>query len=439
MMRLAFLTLLSILLSGPAIGQSVQPTKIRVRGVELHYIEQGQGEPLILLHGGQGDYRSWDPQIEAFSKQYRVISYSRRYNYPNNNPLTAKNHSAYTEADDLAAFIHKVGLGRVHLVGTSMGAFTALVLAVKHPEMVRSLVLAEPPVHRWMRDSPNGAAAYREFMTNTWEPSERSFKAGDDKGAMRIFGNGLSATPGFDRLPSEGVAAIMRNSGAMKALTVSSDPFPDLSKDKVRRLRVPILIITGENTIKLHKLVNEELARLLPKAELATIPNAGHGSARENPQAFNEAVLKFLDDWAVRSLGIQSHPVEQRAASGVAKISERWSKEWSAKNLDALIPLYAEDAVFLTATGSRTTGRAAIRDLFEKALAVNTSELHVLSKVTEQSGNLAYHSGEYEETSTSGGVKRSGKGNYLVVFRRDGKNQWRIVQHMWTDVPATGQ
>jgi len=57
---------------------------------------------------------------------------------------------------------------------------------------------------------------------------------------------------------------------------------------------MPILIVTGENTIRIHKLVNEELARLLPKAERATIPKAGHGSPRENPQAFNQAVLKFL-------------------------------------------------------------------------------------------------------------------------------------------------
>ena len=294
MMRVVLLTLLFLLLCGQAIGQSAQPTKIRVRGVELHYIEQGQGEPLILLHGGQGDYRSWEPQMKVLSQQYRVISYSRRYNYPNNNPLTAKYHSAYTEADDLAAFIRKLKLGRVHLVGTSIGAFTALVLAVKHPEMVRSLVLAEPPVHRWVKDTPDGAAVYKEFMTTIHEPAAKAFKAGDDEGAMRIFVNAFSGTRRFENLPPEGRAAVMQNSRFFKANTLSSDRFRNLSKDKVKRLRIPVLIITGENTIKIHKLVNKELARLLPKAEQAIIPKAGHGSPRENPQAFNEAVLKFL-------------------------------------------------------------------------------------------------------------------------------------------------
>lgn len=293
-MRTLLTPLLLMLLCGQAAGQSLQPIKVRVRGVELHYIEQGQGEPLILLHGGQGDYRSWGAQMAAFSRRYRVISYSRRYHFPNDNPLAANYRSAYTEADDLAAFIGKLGLGRVHLVGASIGAFTALVLAVKHPELVRSLVLAEPPVHRWAKDDPNGVALYREFMATMWEPAAASFKAGDDQRAMRILVDGFAGAGRFDNLLPEGRAVAMQNSRFFRAATLSSDPFPDLSKDKVKRLGIPVLILGGENTIRLHKFVNDELARLLPKAERATIPQAGHGSARENPQAFNEAVINFL-------------------------------------------------------------------------------------------------------------------------------------------------
>lgn len=295
MLKPSGIFLLSLLLCGPAMGQtSGQPTKISVRGIELHYIEQGEGEPLILLHGGQGDYRSWDPQLKALAPHYRVISYSRRYHYPNDNPLTAEYRSVYTEADDLAALITELKLGRVHLVGTSIGAFTGLALAVKHPEMVRSLVLTEPPVHQWVRDTPEGAAAYTEFMTTVQEPAARAFKAGDDKGAMRIFVDAFGGTGRFDSLPPEALAAVMQNSRFFKANTLSSDPFPNLSKEEVRRLTMPILLIAGEHTIKIHKLVNEELVRLLPKAERVIIQKAGHGPARENPQAFNEAVLNFL-------------------------------------------------------------------------------------------------------------------------------------------------
>jgi pimeloyl-ACP methyl ester carboxylesterase len=156
--------------------QSLQPTKVLINAVELHYVEQGKGEPVIFLHGGSGDYRAWEPQLKAFSPNYHVISYSRRYSYPNQNPVLAKNHSAYVEADDLAALINKLKLGRVHLVGVSYGAFTALALALKRPELVRSLVLAEPPVHQLIRDTPSGEAVYQEFMANVWKPAAEAFK-----------------------------------------------------------------------------------------------------------------------------------------------------------------------------------------------------------------------------------------------------------------------
>jgi uncharacterized protein (TIGR02246 family) len=125
------------------------------------------------------------------------------------------------------------------------------------------------------------------------------------------------------------------------------------------------------------------------------------------------------------------------SATCIACVSEEWAEHWSAKNLDAVVALYADDAVFLPSTGSRVTGRAAIRELFAKALVASTTRLRVQSKTTGQSGDLAYDSGEYEEKATSGGVTRTGHGNYLVILRRVGAGRWLIVEHMWTDAPAT--
>lgn len=294
MRGLTVFLLLSIILCCPATAQSDGVMKVRVNGVELHYIERALGEPLILLHGGQGDYRSWSAQLDAFAKHYRVISYSRRYNYPNQNPLTAKYRSGYSDADDLAAFIRHLNLGRVHLVGTSAGALTALVLAIEHPKMIRSLVLAEPPVHHWAKHNPNGRGLYEEFFDSIWRPAGAAFKTADDEGAMRILVDGFGGAGRFDKLSPEARAVAMANSRFFKAATSSRDPFPAVPKNKVRRLPMPVLIAMGENTIPLHKFVNGELAKLLPRATQVTVPRAGHGSARENPEAFNNAVLGFL-------------------------------------------------------------------------------------------------------------------------------------------------
>jgi pimeloyl-ACP methyl ester carboxylesterase len=281
-------------LAGQAFAQSGQPTKVVVGDVELHYIEQGQGKVVILLHGGQGDYRAWRSLIEALAPRYRVISYSRRYHWPNANPLTVANHSALIDAHDLAGFIAALRLGPVHLVGTSYGAFTALALAIKHPELVGSMVLAEPPVHQWVTGTARGATLYRERVATVHEPAEQAFAAGNDEAAMRIFIDAFDGRGTFDRLPAERRAAVMENVRFFKAITSSSNPFPNLSKDAVRRLEMPVLVVRGVDTDELHRLITEELGRLLPNAERLTVPQAGHGSPRQNPRAFNAAVLDFL-------------------------------------------------------------------------------------------------------------------------------------------------
>jgi pimeloyl-ACP methyl ester carboxylesterase len=288
------LAMLGASCSGSASDRREAPTRVVVNGVELHYIERGEGAPVVLLHGGQGDYRAWQPQMLVLAPRYRVISYGRRYHYPNNNPLTATNHSALVDADDLAGLIAALGLGPVHLVGTSYGAFTALAFAIAHPEMVRSLVLAEPPVHQWVTGEPRGAALYQEFMSTVHEPAGRAFANGDTEAAMRILTDAFDGPGAFKRLPPENRAAILSNARFFQALTSSSDPYPNLSKSEASRLGMPVLIVRGEQTDALHKLVTEEVGRVLPQAQRVTIPWAGHGSPRQNPDSFNYAMLEFL-------------------------------------------------------------------------------------------------------------------------------------------------
>jgi pimeloyl-ACP methyl ester carboxylesterase len=274
--------------------QDEQPIKVKVGDVELHYIEIGKGQPLILLHGGQGDLRSWPKQMEVFAAKYRVISYSRRYHYPNVNPLTSNNHSALTDAADLAGFIKALKLGPVHLVGTSYGAFTALAFAMDHPGLVRSMVLAEPPVLQWATTTPRGAGLYREFMMTIHLPAGKAFASGDDEAAMRIFIDRFDGPGTFDSLPGARRRAIMQNAPFFKAVASSSDPFPNLPRSKAKRLTMPVLLVRGAATRDLDELVLEELGRTIPHAQKVTIPNAGHNSPRQNPGAFNGAVLTFL-------------------------------------------------------------------------------------------------------------------------------------------------
>jgi pimeloyl-ACP methyl ester carboxylesterase len=111
---------------------------------------------------------------------------------------------------------------------------------------------------------------------------------------MRFFVDGLSTPGRFDALPPAARLGVMQNAGFFRMMARSHDPYPDIPRASLRRLRMPVLIITGERTVAIHRRIDEELSRIIPRARSATIPAAGHGSPRENPQAFSEVVDNFL-------------------------------------------------------------------------------------------------------------------------------------------------
>jgi non-heme chloroperoxidase len=279
-----------LLACGLAGAQVPAPVGVKVNNVNLTYIERGHGEPVILLHGGQADYRAWDYSMERLAMNYRVISYSRRYNYPNKNPIVGNDHSAYIEAKDLAAFIDRLKLDRVHLVGTSIGAYAALIYAIKRPEKVITLTIAEPNIHAWVLDTP----AFRDFFDTIWTPAASAFRANNDRAAMRILVDGFAGSGTFERMPQAAQKMALENELFFRAATLSRDHSPDIDKNKVRALKVPVLMITGENTKPMLRAIVEEFMKVLPTARLVVIKGAGHGSPREKPQDFTVAVAEFL-------------------------------------------------------------------------------------------------------------------------------------------------
>jgi pimeloyl-ACP methyl ester carboxylesterase len=301
-------------------------TPVRVQlcsGVDLHYVERGHGQPLLLLHGGMGDCGSWGAQISAFAKRYRVIAYSRRYSSPNSNPDPAAGHSAEIDADDLSAFVSLLQIGPAHVVATSYGALVALLHALRPPGQVLSLVLAEPPLHRWVCRTPAGASLYAAFMNDVWLPGAQAFMRGDDRRALQLLFDGMWGRPIFELLSPPRSQAALRNAGAMRALTQSLDPFPDIPRAAVARLAMPVLLLHGEQSSALHVCVIEELAAVLPRASRAVIARAGHGSPVENPQGFNDAVLRFLSAQAhsaapLRQKTLRSDTVAKGRAPGSA-------------------------------------------------------------------------------------------------------------------------
>ena len=226
----------------------MQPRKEIVNGAELAYLDSGSGDPVILVHGSTSDYRSWGGQIAPLSELYRVIAVSRRRHWPNSWPEPDSGLcSANEHAADLAGLIEMLGLGPCHLVGSSYGALTALTMTVGRPELTRSLVLGEPPLLPWLRDTPDGQALYDAFQANAWLPAGQAFASGESEEGVRQFINGVIGEGAFDHLPTNIRAAMLDNAAVMgvELRTPADVYFPSLSHDDVSGVKVQTLLLTG--------------------------------------------------------------------------------------------------------------------------------------------------------------------------------------------------
>src|SRR5262249_17496181 len=152
--------------------------RIEVNGVGLVYQTQGDGAPVVFVHGSPGDYRTWDGEREAIAQGHRFIAVDLRYFGAAPWTDDGAKFSVATHADDLAAFIAGLKIGKVTLVGWSYGGAVALVTAVQHPELVGGLFLYEPGLTTFVNDAADAklAADDRKAML---APVIAATKAGD--------------------------------------------------------------------------------------------------------------------------------------------------------------------------------------------------------------------------------------------------------------------
>jgi non-heme chloroperoxidase len=299
---LALITLAAV--PGPSAAQSKEePASIQKvvvsDGVELHYVERGTGVPVVFVHGSLSDGGYWSDQAAAFAaKDYRSIAYSRRYNPPNTNKARP-GYSAIVDADDLAALIQKLQLGKVHIVGHSYGALTALFLATKHPELVRTLVLAEAPAVSLLAHLPGdraevGRKAFVDIQARMVKPMKEAFRKADREAGLRAFIDFVLDDPqAWDKMPPAARQDAISHAREWDVMMTTGSLFPELDPAAVRHIAAPTLLLSGENTYGFLKLIDDELERLLPHSRRIILRGATHRMWFEQPEACRKAVLDF--------------------------------------------------------------------------------------------------------------------------------------------------
>ncbi len=278
--------------------QSTAPEikRVFINGDSLHYVDVGKGETIIFIHGTLGDYRLWLPHLDTFSKDHRVIAYSRRYAYPNKQVINdSADYTVIPHAEDLAAFIQSLNVGPVHLVGHSYGAFTALMTTLKHPELVKTAVLGEPPVAPLLMSVPGGDTIAGKFFAIV-KPASEAFKSGDDEKAVSLFAAWVIGDSNFYKsLPPEGRSAMLANTLELRGSLLSGKPFPEVKCEDMKKIQTPVLLMNGERTTSFFSTIVNEVDKCLTNKEKVILPGATHGLQMENPGDFNRIVLDFIN------------------------------------------------------------------------------------------------------------------------------------------------
>jgi pimeloyl-ACP methyl ester carboxylesterase len=280
---------------------------VTANGVSLAYQECGSGEPVVLVHGGFSDYRIWQTQREALGQKYRAIAYSCRYHWPNDPAPAGAEHPITEHVDDLQALVTALGAAPAHLIGNSSGGLLCLLAAIRAPELVRSLVLLEPfvlpllvsvppkPVEllKLALRHPRMAATVLQFGARGLGPAQAAFERGDLEKGLQLFTRAVLGPRGVDRMTETRRAQAHDNLDIFASL-LTRGTFPSIDPDDVRRITVPMLLLSGEQSPPIMRVLTDRLHDLLPKANRIEIPRASHDAQVDNPSAVTDAALTFL-------------------------------------------------------------------------------------------------------------------------------------------------
>ena len=222
--------------------------------IQLHYIEQGQGQPLILLHGNVEDSGYFEHQIPFFSKDYHVIAIDTRGH--GKSPRGEKPFTIKQFAEDLLDFMEEKGIAKANILGFSDGGNIALTFALKHPERIEKLIL-------------NGANLFPSGVKPRYQ-------------WPIVVGYHIA------KLFSKKSEQAQHNADLL-GLMVNE---PQIEPSELARLTMPVLVIVGKKDM-----IKESHTRLiyksLPNAQLNII-EGDHFIAAKNPERFNKVVEQFL-------------------------------------------------------------------------------------------------------------------------------------------------
>ena len=261
-------------------------------GVRLYYEEAGEGSPVVFVHEFGGTYRSWEPQLRAYARRHRCITFAARGYPPSDVPENVDAYSQTLAVQDIAAVMDAAGIERAHVVGLSMGGFAALHFGLDFPDRARSLVVAgagygaEKQYEAYFRGVSLEVA--KQFEVHGSEQFAKTYALGasrvqfqnKDPRGWREFADLLGQHSGV------GAANTMRGVQARRPSIYDLE-------DRLRTMPVPVLVVAGDEDD--HCLQpGIFMKKTIPACGLLVLPKTGHTLNLEEPDHFNRFVGDFI-------------------------------------------------------------------------------------------------------------------------------------------------
>ena len=241
---------------------------------KFNYLEIGEGETLMLLHGLFGALSNFSGLIEKFRHTHKVVVPIM--------PLFDMDllHTSVTGlAKYVEQFIEARGYQNIHLLGNSLGGHVGLVYILKHPEKIKSLILT------------GSSGLYENAMGDTY-PKRGDYEYIKNKTAQTFYDPSVATKELVDE-----VFEITRNRlKVIKVLALAKSAIRNNLGAELNEIKQPTLLIWGRNDSVTPPLVGEEFNKLIPNSQLQFIDKCGHAPMMEVPDEFNAILEKFLTD-----------------------------------------------------------------------------------------------------------------------------------------------
>jgi len=260
--------------------------EIERNGVRIHFEDVGSGPPVVLGHSFLCSGEMWGPQVGPLCDRFRVVNIDERGH--GRSGLLTEPFDLYDMVDDVLAVLDHLGIERAVWAGLSIGGMVAMRAAITAPKRVSGLILVDTHAGA---ESPYKKLKYRAMALGVKTIGVRPLLPGISKlmfGSTTRRHNVELVTAWEERFASVDVPSMLLGLRAVMRR--------DSVIDRLRQVEVPSLVIVGEEDISLPLPCSREIASALPNSSLVVVPESGHLSSLEQPQAVTEAMLRFLDE-----------------------------------------------------------------------------------------------------------------------------------------------